>query len=80
MLARWADLLRPDGRLVLIEGDWPTGAGLASTQVIELVRDAGLETAHRPLQDPAYWGTPIDHERYVVVGRASQREGDASCR
>jgi SAM-dependent methyltransferase len=68
-LARWVDLLRPDGRLVLVEGDWPTGVGLPSARTIELVEEVGLTATHRPLADSVYWGAPIDHERYVVVGK-----------
>ena len=32
-LRRWTALLRPDGRLVLVEGSWVTGAGLTADQV-----------------------------------------------
>ena len=68
-LARWVDLLVPDGRLVLVEGSWSTGAGLTGEQTVALVEGAGLEAEHRPLPDPAYWGRPIEDERYLVVGR-----------
>jgi SAM-dependent methyltransferase len=30
-LRRWVDLLRPGGRLVLVEGSWSTGAGLRAS-------------------------------------------------
>jgi SAM-dependent methyltransferase len=69
VLTRWVSLLKPDGRLVLIEGDWPTGVGLPSSRTAELVAGAGLDVTHRSLDDPVYWGAAIDHERYVVVGR-----------
>jgi SAM-dependent methyltransferase len=68
-VARWARLLTPDGRLALIEGAWSTGGGLPAPRTLELVAEAGLEPEHRPLDDPAYWGRPIDDERYLVVGR-----------
>jgi SAM-dependent methyltransferase len=68
-LARWVDLLTPDGRLVLVEGSWSTGAGLRAEETVELVEDAGLTATLRPLPDPAYWGRTIDDERYLVVGR-----------
>ena len=67
-LARWRGLLAPGGRVVLVEGSWSTGAGLAASRTIELVAAAGLEPEHQPLDDPAYWGSPIDDERYLVVG------------
>lgn len=79
-LARWVDLLTPDGRLLLIEGNWSTGAGLTAEQAVALVEDAGLEVSLRPLTDPVYWGKRIDDERYVVVGRRppKQRDGRTS--
>lgn len=69
VLARWVDLLAPDGRVVLVEGNWSTGAGLTAEQTVELVEGAGLAASLRPLPDPAYWGKRIDDERYLVVGR-----------
>lgn len=70
-LARWVELLAPDGRLVLIEGSWWTGPGIAGSRTVELVEGAGLTADLRPLDDPAYWGGPIEDERYVVLGRRS---------
>ena len=68
-LARWVQLLAPDGRLVLVEGSWSTGAGLTTDETVALVEGAGLATRSRVLDDPAFWGGPITDERYVVVGR-----------
>ena len=68
-LARWIDLLAPDGHVVLVEGSWSTGAGLTAEETVALVDGAGLTSSLRPLPDPAYWGKSIDDERYVVVGR-----------
>jgi hypothetical protein len=68
-LDRWAGLLKPDGRLVLVEGCWSTGAGLPSADTVALVAGAGFEPVLRQLADPAYWGGRIDDERYVVLGR-----------
>lgn len=67
-LSRWVGLLAPAGRLVLVEGSWSTGAGLTGARTVELVEGAGLTADLRALADPAYWGGPIDDERYVVVG------------
>jgi SAM-dependent methyltransferase len=69
VLALWVDLLVPDGRLVLVEGSWSTGAGLTAAQTVALVEGVGLNPTLRPLPDPAYWGKRIDDERYLVVGR-----------
>lgn len=68
-LARWVDLLVPEGRLVLIEGSWSTGAGLTAERTTGLVEGVGLSATLRPLPDEAYWGGRIDDERYAVVGR-----------
>ena len=68
-MARWARLLTADGRLVLVEGSWSTGAGLTTAETVALVEGAGLAADPRALDDPAYWGGPITDERYVVVGR-----------
>jgi hypothetical protein len=64
------DLLRPAGRLLLVEGSWSTGAGLPARRTQELVRRHRAEVTVRPLQDPAYWRREIDDERYLVVGLA----------
>lgn len=66
-LARWIDLLAPDGRLVLIEGRWSTGGGLTAEETSALLTAAGRTPRVRPLPDPAYWGGRIDDERYAVV-------------
>ncbi|MFD1148600.1 methyltransferase domain-containing protein [Saccharothrix hoggarensis] len=63
-LARWRSLLKPGGRLVLIEGRWSTGAGLTAAECVALL--GGGEVHH--LTDPALWGREIDDERYLVVG------------
>lgn len=84
VLARWVRLLRPDGRLVLVEGNWSTGAGLTGERTVALVEGVGLEAEHRRLPDRAYWGRTIQDERYVVVGRLvdssrpKQRDSGAS--
>lgn len=68
-LDAWVALLRPGGRLVLIEGSWSTGAGLTADRTSALLNAAGLSGDVVPLVDPALWGRPIDDERYLVVGR-----------
>lgn len=78
-LARWAELLRPGGRFVLVEGSWSTGAGLTSTAVVELVRPHVEECRVQRLDDPALWGGPIGDERFAVlasVGRSGAAGGN----
>ncbi|MFI9385855.1 class I SAM-dependent methyltransferase [Kutzneria sp. NPDC052558] len=66
-VGRWVELLRPGGRLVLVEGRWSTGAGLTAEQCRRLVLRHRREAVVTPLTDPALWGGPIDDERYVLV-------------
>ncbi|GAB2641866.1 class I SAM-dependent methyltransferase [Nocardioides ginkgobilobae] len=66
-LRRWVALLRPGGRLVLVEGSWTTGAGLRATEVVDAAREVGREPIVHVLDDPALWGGPITDERYAVV-------------
>lgn len=68
-LARWTTLLRPAGRLVLVEGRWHTGAGLDAATCEALVREH-LDDVHVVhLTDEVYWGGRISDERYLMVAR-----------
>ena len=67
-LRNWVRLLRPGGRLLLIEGRWHTGGGLPAAETTELVRPWVTSVDVEPLADPQLWGGPIGDERYVVVG------------
>jgi ubiquinone/menaquinone biosynthesis C-methylase UbiE len=67
-LRHWIALLKPAGRLLLVEGHWHTGAGLTAEQTMTLVRDAGRDVELHRLADAVYWGGPITDERYLVVG------------
>lgn len=70
-LTAWGRLLRRGGRLVLVEGRWSTGAGLTSSQTVELLSDQGYATTKLVLDDPRYWGGPIDDERYLVTAEVT---------
>lgn len=69
-LSRWVALLRPGGVLVLVEGRWATGAGLAAATCRDLVRAHRAEAAVTMLTDPALWGRHIADERYLLVSRS----------
>lgn len=66
-LAAWLDLLRPGGALVLIEGHWHTGAGLAVAQAEEAVLRHRTSVSVTRLDDPDLWGGPIPDERYLLI-------------
>ena len=67
-LVRWIELLAEGGRLLLVEGQWHTGAGLTAAETEALLRAAGREPTTYRLADPALWGGPVTDERYLVVG------------
>lgn len=52
-LRQWLALLRPEGRLVLIEGRWMTGVGIPAAQCRSLVLQHRREALVRNLDDPA---------------------------
>ena len=66
-LGRWLELLKPGGRLVLIEGRWWTGAGLAADELLEFVHAHGRKASITPLRDADLWGGPVTDERYLLV-------------
>ena len=66
-VARWARLLRPTGRLVLIEGNWDTGVGLPAEQTRALVLRSRSECEVHALDNVLLWGRQISDERYVAV-------------
>jgi SAM-dependent methyltransferase len=67
VVGRWVAALRPGGRLVLVEGNWATGAGLTATECAEIVGEWCSHVEVRQLPDPALWGRKITDERYLVV-------------
>jgi len=69
-LGKWVSLLKPGGRLVLVEGRWFTGAGISADECERLVRARRKDATVTLLEDPALWGAPIEDERYVLVSRS----------
>jgi SAM-dependent methyltransferase len=73
VLRRWRGLLRPGGRMVLVEGVWgavsPVGvpADRLTGLLAPLVREADVE---RLSDDRRLWGKEVADERYAVVARA----------
>lgn len=68
VLQRWSQLLRPGGRILLIEGFWHTGAGLHSQDIIDALPASLTNIVVQNLSDqPALWGNPVDDERYMIM-------------
>lgn len=66
-LRRWADLLKPGGRLVAIEGRWDS-AGTRATDLMSRLAPLFKQIEHHPLSsDPDLWGKTVGDERYAVV-------------
>ena len=68
VLRRWAALLRPAGRLVLVEGRWGTGAGLATAEILSALPPS---LTPRPVEDlsreSALWGRAVTDQRYAIL-------------
>ncbi len=69
VVRRWAAALRPGGRLVLVEGNWSTGAGLTAERCAALAGEVCAAVEVRHLPGPALWGREIEDERYLVLAR-----------
>ncbi len=68
-LHRWAGLLAPGGRFVLVEGHWGTGAGLTAESLRALVAPVTVHISVVPLTDAALWGKKLDDERYALLAQ-----------
>ncbi|MDQ0786136.1 ubiquinone/menaquinone biosynthesis C-methylase UbiE [Streptomyces sp. B3I7] len=69
-LRHWHGLLRPGGRMVLVEGVWGTVSpvGIAADRVTGLLAPLTGETVvERLSDDPRLWGREVADERYAVV-------------
>ncbi|MFF8637584.1 class I SAM-dependent methyltransferase [Streptomyces pilosus] len=69
-LRHWRNLLRPGGRLVLVEGVWGTvsPAGIPADLLTALLAPLGGRVGVERLSgDAALWGREVDDERYAVL-------------
>ncbi|SEO10276.1 methyltransferase domain-containing protein [Actinacidiphila rubida] len=70
VLRRWAALLRPGGRLVLVEGRWGavSPVGIPADTLAALAAPLGGVTRIEQLgHAAALWGRAVDDERYAAV-------------
>ncbi|MFE7835241.1 class I SAM-dependent methyltransferase [Streptomyces sp. NPDC057474] len=72
VLRRWCGLLRPGGRLVLVEGVWGTVSpvGIPAERLYGLVAPLVSDAVVVWLGDDSpLWGKQVEDERYAVVAR-----------
>ncbi|MEG8278657.1 class I SAM-dependent methyltransferase [Streptomyces sp. AHA2] len=79
VLRHWLGLLRPGGRLVLVEGVWGgiDPVGIPAERLLALLAPvAGRTRLERLSGDPLLWGKEVTDERYAVVAtsRVSGRQ------
>ncbi|MFK0120621.1 class I SAM-dependent methyltransferase [Streptomyces sp. NPDC090994] len=70
VLRHWRGLLRPGGRLVLVEGVWGRVApvGISADRLTGLLAPLAGQVRVEPLSDdPLLWGKEVADERYAVV-------------
>jgi 2-polyprenyl-3-methyl-5-hydroxy-6-metoxy-1,4-benzoquinol methylase len=73
VLQRWADLLKPKGRIILIEGFWKTGAGLRANEIIEILPTSFTDYSLTNLSENSnLWGKAVDDERYAIIADKKQ--------
>lgn len=80
VLRRWAGLLRPGGRLVLVEGRWGSdrSTGLAAAELAALAGPLGGQVRIEQLGHAAeLWGREVDDERYAAVVFPAKRRRHA---
>lgn len=74
VLQRWVRLLKPGGRLLLIEGFWHTGAGLRAQEILDALPADMTNVSVQSLSDqPELWGGAVDDERYLIRAESGQK-------
>ncbi|MFD5480261.1 class I SAM-dependent methyltransferase [Streptomyces hawaiiensis] len=83
-LWHWCGLLRPGGRLVLVEGVWGSvePVGISAERLTGLLAPiAGQVRLERLSGDPRLWGKAVTGERYAVIAQvrtSGQERGEAA--
>ena len=68
VLQRWADLLKPGGRLILVEGFWDTGAGLHAAHLVLAIPPSVVKISVQDLSGQVdLWGKTVTDERYAII-------------
>jgi 2-polyprenyl-3-methyl-5-hydroxy-6-metoxy-1,4-benzoquinol methylase len=67
VLQRWVALLKPNGRLLMVEGYWHTGAGMHAQQILDVLPSTLTNITHQSLSaQPDLWGSAVTDERYLI--------------
>ncbi|MBI5354095.1 MAG: class I SAM-dependent methyltransferase [Chloroflexi bacterium] len=68
VLQRWAEFLKQNGRLFLVEGFWNTGAGLHAKEISEMLPPSFTKVSIQNLSgNPNFWGGEVSDERYAII-------------
>jgi 2-polyprenyl-3-methyl-5-hydroxy-6-metoxy-1,4-benzoquinol methylase len=68
VLQRWVEFLKPQGRLILIEGYWMTGAGLHAEELTRMLPQTCTNISIQALShNPDFWGGAVTDERYALI-------------
>ncbi|MGP9021685.1 class I SAM-dependent methyltransferase [Streptomyces sp. BR1] len=73
-LRHWWSMLRPGGRLILVEGVWGS-VGIPAGRLTDVLAPLGGQVRYERLSgDARLWGREVDDERYAVVAVAGEAE------
>jgi 2-polyprenyl-3-methyl-5-hydroxy-6-metoxy-1,4-benzoquinol methylase len=68
VLERWAELLKQEGRFILMEGYWENHAGLHASEILEILPASFTDVSLRSLsEDSNFWGKDVNDERYAIL-------------
>jgi 2-polyprenyl-3-methyl-5-hydroxy-6-metoxy-1,4-benzoquinol methylase len=68
VLQRWTGLLKPTGRLCLVEGFWHTRSGLHAGEIVAMLPPAFMQITTQNLSgSPELWGGQVADERFAVL-------------
>lgn len=68
VLRHWVTLLKPGGRLLLIEGYWHTGGGLHCEELVAALPPSLTDISIKNLSSQSgYWGKEVNDERYAIM-------------
>ena len=70
VLQRWAKLLKDQGRFLLIEGYWDTGAGLRANEILQILPASFTKVSLQNLSENSdLWGQKVSDERYAIIAQ-----------